>query len=111
MDIAVETRPEGIAVVWLTGQLDLRSTGMVKQRLGQVIASGSTRLVVDFARVTFVDSSGLAALISGLKAARAGGGDLCLANASEEVATIFEFTRLNRVISLYPTIDDALAAL
>jgi len=110
MDIAIETRPEGIAVVRLNGQLDLRTTSTVKQRLNQVIAEGSTRLVVDFAHVTFIDSSGLAALISGLKAARAAGGDLSIANTSEEVTTIFEFTRLNRVMPLYATVDEALAA-
>lgn len=110
MDISIETRTEQIAVVQLKGKLDIFSTSEVKQQLAQVVANGTPHLVVDLAHVDFIDSSGLTALISGLKTARLVEGDLCVARPSTEVQTILEFTRLDRVMRLFPTVEDAVAA-
>ena len=64
-------------------------------------------LVVDLTAVPFIDSSGLAALVSGLKATRQAGGTLKLAGLNEQARTVFRLTRLERVFELYP---DAAAA-
>lgn len=110
MEITIELQSERIAVVHLTGKLDIFSTAEVKQRLSQTVTGGAPHLIIDLEAVVFVDSSGLAALISGLKTARLASGDLCVARPGAEIQTILEFTRLDRVISVYPTIEAALAA-
>jgi anti-anti-sigma factor len=111
MQISVETRPEGRAIVRLDGQLDLLSTTAVKQHLLQTINNGDVWLVVDMSRVSFVDSSGLAALISGLKAARMAGGGMHIASPGEEVQNILEFTRIDRVMPISPTLEESLEKL
>jgi anti-sigma B factor antagonist len=58
--------------------------------------------------VAFIDSSGLGALISGLKALRANGGDLVLCSMSRQVRTVFEITRLLRVFEVFEGPDPAL---
>jgi anti-sigma B factor antagonist len=57
--------------------------------------------------VSFIDSSGLASLVSGLKLARERGGWLRLAGVNEQVASIFKMTLLDRVFELYPNVDAA----
>jgi anti-sigma B factor antagonist len=109
VDVTVEPREPGTAVVRLSGRLDLLSAGAVKERLASAVAGGHPRLVVDLGAVPFVDSSGLGALIGGLKAARLAGGDLRLARPAEQAAMILELTNLSRVLRAYATVEEALA--
>ena len=110
MEIDV-ARHGGAAVVRLNGRLDLLSAADVKGRLAQVVALGDRRVVVDLKEVPFVDSSGLGALIGGLKAARQAGGDLRIARPAQQAQTILELTTLNRVLRPYATVEEALAGL
>ena len=109
MEVTVESRNGGIAVVRSVGRLDLLSAAEVKQRLTDAVAAGRRRLVVDLGGVEFIDSSGLGALIGGLKAARLAGGDLRIARPSEQARTILELTTLDRVLRPYATVEEALA--
>jgi anti-sigma B factor antagonist len=109
MDVTVGSRPDGVTVVQPAGRLDLLSAAGLRQRLAQEIAAGRRRLVVDLAQVTFVDSSGLGALIGGLKAARLAGGDLRIARPGEQARIVLELTTLDRVLRPYPTVEEALA--
>ena len=102
-------RDGGATVVGLTGRLDLLSAAQVKERLAQEAAAGRKRLVVDLGDVSFIDSSGLGALIGALKAARVAGGDLRIARPTDQAQLILKLTTLDRVMKPYPTVDAALA--
>jgi anti-sigma B factor antagonist len=54
-----------------------------------------------------MDSSGLGALIAGLKSARQAGGDLRLARPNEQVRTVLSLTNLDRVLRARDTVDGA----
>lgn len=110
MEITVNPVSERTAVVQLRGRLDLLVAAEVKQRLSQAVNEGFKLLVVDMGEVSFVDSSGLGALIGGLKAARLAGGDLRLANVGAQAQAILELTTLNRVLRPYPNVTEALQA-
>ena len=109
MEVAVDIQSGGAVVVRLAGRLDLASAAEVKQRLTRAIAEGHRRLVVDLGDVTFIDSSGLGALIGGLKAARLQRGDLRIARPAEQARLVLELTTLDRVLQPYPTVEEALA--
>ena len=109
MEIDVETRGNRVAVIGFAGRLDMLSAVDVKQKLVEVVEGGSHRLVIDLDKVSFVDSSGLGALISGLKAARVAGGDLRLARPDKQVRYILEVSTLERVLRPYATVEEALA--
>src|SRR3954453_15368123 len=106
MESIVDSRPKGIGVVRLIGRLDLLSAAGVRQRLGAAVAEGNHRLIVDLAEVSFIDSSGLGALIGGLKAARLAGGGLRIARPTEQATFILELTALNRVLRPYATVEE-----
>jgi anti-anti-sigma factor len=110
MEISAERRDGGVTVVRPAGRLDLLSAAELKRLLVEEVGAGQSRLVVDLEGVAFIDSSGLGALIGGLKAARTAGGNLRLARAGEQALTILELTTLDRVLRPYPTVEDALAA-
>lgn len=108
MNIATEDVAGGVRVVRLDGRLDLLSANAVKAELQGHARGERPRLIVDLSSVGFVDSSGLGALIAGLKAARQAGGDLRLTGLGEQARMIFELTSLDRVLRSYPSIEEAL---
>ena len=95
------------AVLEPTGRLNMVAAPAFKNLVEETVASGQTRIVVDLGQVTFIDSSGLGALISGLKATRQAGGDLRLAVVPEQVMTVLRLTNLDRVLRVHPTVVDA----
>jgi anti-anti-sigma factor len=109
MDIQIDTRADGIAIVQLTGKLDLVNTMTVKQQLVQTIKDGHPKLVIDLTNVHFIDSAGLSALVSGLKHARQAQGDLRLAGPGADIRNVLEFTRLDQVLEVYDTVEQAVA--
>jgi anti-anti-sigma factor len=95
------------AVLKPEGRLNMVAAPGLKSQLEELVGSGKTRIVVDLEQVTFIDSSGLGALISGLKATRQAGGDLRIAQVPEQVLTVLRLTNLDRVLRAHPTVADA----
>jgi anti-sigma B factor antagonist len=90
-----------------TGRLNMVAAPAFKSLVEETVGSGQTRIVVDLGEVTFIDSSGLGALIAGLKATRQAGGDLRIADVPEQVLTVLRLTNLDRVLRAHPTVADA----
>ena len=108
MRIDVNQR-HGVTVVKPAGErLDLEVSVEFRATLLRAITDGQRHLVVDLGDIEFVDSSGLGALVSALKALRAQkDGDIRLASLQPPVVALLEVTRLNRVFSSYATAEQA----
>ena len=109
LEITIEPREGGKALVQLNGRLDLLSAASVKKSIADAVAEGHPRLVIDLDKVSFIDSSGLGALISGLKSARVAGGDLRIAQADKQARYILEVSTLDRILHPYATVEEALS--
>lgn len=107
IEFGVETRTDGIGVVTPRGRLNMVSARRLREVLVEMVGSGSTRIVVDLGETTFVDSSGLGALIGGLKTARQAGGDLRVARVSPGVLAVFELTNLDRILRPRESVDSS----
>ncbi|MGQ9550494.1 MAG: STAS domain-containing protein [Roseiflexus sp.] len=107
MILQSEQGNDGVTIVRMEGRLDLLTAADVKRDLATLIADGQQRLIFDLTGVSFVDSLGLGALISGLKAARQAGGDLRIACVNEQVHTLLKLTTLERVLRPYETVEEA----
>ena len=99
------------AVLTLSGQLNAASAAGLKAHLKRLAEKGHIQLVVDMTGVAFVDSSGLAALVAGLKAVREKGGLLKLAGLNQQTLTVFKLTWLDRVFEFYPEAQAAIGTL
>jgi anti-sigma B factor antagonist len=98
----------GIVVVHLAGRLNAVSSPEAKERLKGLVAEGSRSLVLDLSDLSFIDSSGLSALVAGYKAAAEAGGSLKLACMMPQVSEVFSLTHLDRVFETYPELEAAL---
>jgi len=96
-----------IAVLQPTGRLNMVAAPAFKTLVEETVASGQNRIVVDLGGVTFIDSSGLGALIAGLKSSRQAGGDLRIAGVPEQVMTVLRLTNLDRVLRAHSSVADA----
>ena len=103
------TLPVSKNVLPLEGEIDLHVSLRVSQKLAEIIRPKPSQLVVDLSRVTYIDSSGLAALIQGMRDVEDYGGRFALAGVQENVLSIFEIARLDKVFLIYPHVDAALS--
>ena len=114
-DVNIAIRSEHIdehrASVALVGRFDARNAQTVKEALKRLIDGGVTHLIVDLAQVPFIDSAGLATLVSTLKAVRRVGGAVPLAGVQPQARTVFSLTMLDQVFTIHPTVEAALASL
>ena len=109
MEYKFESRgPTTTGVIVLSGRLDLLAADELKSRIQHLVADGWSQLVVDLDAVRFIDSSGLGALIGGLKIARVARGDFRIARPAEQVRYILQVSTLDRVLTPYPTVEDAM---
>lgn len=97
------THEGGYAVISPVGRLTATGAPQLRATVDEVISGGMPRIVVDLAGTEFVDSSGLGALIGGLKSARLAGGDLRIAATPEAVRKVLKLTNLDRVLRDHPT--------
>lgn len=110
IEFDVETTAQGIGVVTPRGRLNMVSARRLKDLLAELVGGGTTRVVVDMGETTFLDSSGLGALIAGLKSARQAGGDLRVARPTPAVQAVFELTNLDRVLRARDSVEGAFDA-
>ncbi|HVO19968.1 MAG TPA: STAS domain-containing protein [Anaeromyxobacter sp.] len=109
LGMAVDQRSERRVVLSVTGRINAVTAPAVKARIRELVEEGHWEIVCDLGGVGFLDSAGLSALVSGLKATRERGGFLKLVGVSDQVARIFRLTMLDRVFEIHPSVDAALA--
>jgi anti-sigma B factor antagonist len=108
-DVKTDKVDDGTYVISLAGEVDLYTAPEFKQQLLDVISEGGKDVVVDFSDTTFIDSTTLGVLVGGVKRLRAQDGRLSLVCSDRNITKIFEITGLDRVFTIYPTRDEALA--
>jgi len=110
-DIETETIGDGAYVISLSGEVDLYTAPEFKQQLLDVIGRGAREVIVDFSKTTFIDSTTLGVLVGGVKRLRTNDGQLSLVCSDRNITKIFEITGLDRVFTIYPTREEAVAQL
>lgn len=100
---------DGVVVLRIEqSRVDAHSAGELGRAITGLFAAAKSKVLVDLSQVDFMDSSGLAALITGHKSASASGFALRLAGLRPQVKSIIELTRLHRVFEIFPTVEQAL---
>ena len=110
-DIRTEQLSDEGYVISLAGEVDLYAAPEFKQQLLEVIGQGGKDVVVDFSDATFIDSTALGVLVGGVKRLRWNDGRLSLVCNDRTITAIFELTSLDRVFTIYPSRDEAVATL
>ncbi|HYY13785.1 MAG TPA: STAS domain-containing protein [Chthoniobacterales bacterium] len=94
----------------LEGEIDLHVAPEISAALTKMIAEQPVRVVVDLSKVNYIDSSGLAALITAAQNVELYGGRLMLTGVQQGVRAILENASLDQFFLIFPHVDAALAA-
>jgi anti-sigma B factor antagonist len=102
----------GAAVIQLSGDVDGTAADMLTAAYDQAAAQGDpTSIVLDFAAVGYINSTGIALIVSVLAKARAQRRKVVASGLSEHYREIFDITRLSDFIELFPDLDHAVSQL
>lgn len=97
-----------VVVIEVEGQLIVGNRQELKQRVLDEAEGGARKILVDFVRAGYIDSSGLGVLVSLAKRMRELGGDLRLANLNDDLQTLFELTKLDSLFQIADSRERAL---
>jgi anti-sigma B factor antagonist len=89
------------------GDLDVYTVGSLRDAIGRMIEDETPRVVVNLDGVPFMDSSGLGALMGGVRRLREAGGDLAIACTREQHLKLFAITGFGEGVSIAPTTEEA----
>ena len=110
LKIDVEEHPPARVVLRLIGVLALDTSAMLRERISELANRGDLRKVVlDMGGVRYVDSSGIAVMVSGSTALRKNGVDLVLAQLTKKLRDLLQVTKLYTVFDVYDSVEQALS--
>lgn len=110
IDIQNIESANGVIVAIQSPNLDAGNVKAFKEAMQPVLDSRQI-VLLDMSQLSFVDSSGLGALLSCLRAMNNKSGQLKLFAMAKPVLALFELVRMHRIFAIYGSREEALAAL
>jgi len=100
-----------IAILDLAGRIVLNDgSATMREAIAKLREAGSTKILLNLAGVSFMDSSGLGELASAFAASNKAGGQLKLVNIPARITDLLRITKLDSVLTSYPSEPEALAS-
>ena len=110
MQIAARTATGG-TILDITGDIDLAHSPAVRKALLSEIKEKKTpKVFLNLEKVRYIDSSGIASLVEGLKASRDQGSRLILYGLSKSVREVMELSRLQKIFEIHESEAQALGS-
>jgi anti-sigma B factor antagonist len=95
-------------IMVLTGRVTLgEESNQLRTALKNILGKGKTRLVLDLAEVSYIDSAGLGTLVAGYTTARNLGSTMKLANLTKKFHEQLNITKLVTVFEVYDSVEEA----
>lgn len=107
MNITLEEK-DGVAVARFEGNLDTNTAPEAQERLDEVIAQGTSKVLVDFEALDYISSAGLRVLLATAKKLRGSGGNLRLCGLNETVNEVFEISGFSTIFAVFTSESEAL---
>jgi anti-sigma B factor antagonist len=108
--IAHQAIAPDVHLVAVGGELDMKAAPELRGTIDRAFDGSVSLLVVDLTETTFIDSTAIGVLVAVHKRLTESGGSLELACTEPNLLRVFELTALDRLLSIHPSRDDALAA-
>jgi len=107
----IETRfSDDVCVLKMSGQMREMGADILRERLDEVLEDGHYRLVFDMSDVSFISSTGLGQMMRAFRAATEQDGYVRIVNPQPLVEEVFRFTKLQTLIGIFPSVEEAIQA-
>ena len=96
-----------ITILSPEGDIDLNHSPKLRSLFQAKIKAKCPALLIDFGKVNYIDSSGLATLVEYYQGSRSYEGKIALAAMSARVRSVFDLVRLGEIFTIYDTTEEA----
>jgi anti-sigma B factor antagonist len=103
--LTTSVAPATTLIAFSQDSLDAGNVGAFRESIAPAILTSDT-LLLDMSKLSFVDSSGLGALLSCLRSMNGKNGKLKLFGITKPVMALFELVRMHRLFSIYDTLEE-----
>ena len=83
-----------------SGVLNATAGNELRRQITDILNNGFNMLLIDMSKVSFIDSSGLGALVGAMQSVRNAKGELFVCSINEQVKMLFELTKIDRVLNI-----------
>jgi anti-sigma B factor antagonist len=91
-----------VAVVDLDGRIVLgKESNGLRDCVSGLLSDGKQKIVLNVAKVSFIDSAGVGALVSCFRSAQSRGAALKLCNPAQQIRSVLKITKLDTVLGLF----------
>jgi len=111
LDFITRQLSDTVVVIGVSGNLNEESRNYFFDCVADVLDSGTKYAVIDCHLLGRISSSGLAGLLMARKRVVSNGGKIYLTHLNSMIAEGIETTQLGRILSVFPTTEDALASI
>jgi anti-anti-sigma factor len=101
---------DDIGIIKLGGELDASNSKELRKAFDGYF-NKTTKFILDFTDLLFMDSTGLGTIIRIYKHAELKQGYLCIANPQNKAARVLHMTQAHKVMNIFATMEEALAAI
>jgi anti-sigma B factor antagonist len=108
MQLQTQTRPKILSVLVMEDRIDAASAIQFKEKMRDLTQNADRRVVLDLARVLFLDSSGLGAIVA-VKKLLAPDRVLELSGLTPTVEKVFRLTRMDTIFTIHASHEDAVS--
>ncbi len=107
MDLSTNRINDRIVISLQEKRLDAASAPKFKAAIEQYLKEDDKRIILDLSNVSFMDSSGLGAVVAVLK--RLNGGEIRVVGLQKAVKELFRLTRMDRIFQCHEDLESAIA--
>ncbi|MBE0670088.1 MAG: STAS domain-containing protein [Anaerolineales bacterium] len=107
MEIHYRELDNGIALIKLSGKLDIIGTGAIESKFAGYCSGDGVRVIVDLSEVDFLASIGIRLLVTTAKSVAGRGGKMTLLNPNPDVHGVLEVTGVPAIIPIYSQLESA----
>ncbi len=106
----LEEHPDAKIIIFI-GALDATNIEGVSKQINALIDTGHSKLIADFNKLRYLNSTALGNIIDYNKIAKRKNGAFVLANVNDSVYEIFDIVGATTILDFYDTIEEAIANL
>lgn len=104
-----ENMSNDTCIVDIKGELSLYSAREMQEFFDSLIASGYKKICIDLSRLKYIDSSCLGVFLKSHVEVKKSGGHIRLISPSKEMLSIFQLTKLDKMLIIYDSAEGAIA--
>ncbi len=107
MNFEIRELENNVIVFGTPERLTMDVSDELKKLFKEHVEAGHIKMVVDLHKTTYMDSSGLGAIVSKIAATRSQNGDIRLASPRPTVSNLLELTHIDQIVQIFDSVDQA----